>query len=114
MNIELLSEPPQNDPDHMIRALNYNTILMNSNPLRPFAITAVTDMQQVVFFRSSRSLSAEIEHQYSAPLSLSGDGVGWMILMEILQDPFWQGFCLPDVRIQSTSVALTGYLGSGV
>ena len=107
---------PTLDSGHRGRCATYNTEMLDTNPNRSFALSAVTDLKSIMFLRTTRSTPSDAEsalqHVYSDDLDV--EQMGWDVLLKVLQQPSdWTGFFLPQMQFNGRPVRLLQYLGHG-
>ena len=111
-NIEL--QLGELDPDHKFRALDYNARVMTANPSRSFTLTAVTNLNKIMFVRTSREMegSNDFVEQYSVDYDVLD--LGWELLLSVIRDARWTGQFLPQLVCDGQQVDIVKYLGAGV
>ena len=107
---------PPLDSGHRGRCATYNKEMLDANPNRSFALSAVTDLKSIMFLRTTRSTpsvaESTLQHVYSDDLDV--EQMGWDVLLTVLQQPSdWTGFLLPRMQFNGRHVQLLQYLGHG-
>jgi len=101
------------DPIHKQRGVAYNEQVMLANPTRFSAITAVTNLEVIMFIRTARvEEGGPLTTMHSIDFDVAT--AGWEILLEIIRKPEWTGQFLPDLTCLGQSVEIIQYLGAGV
>ena len=107
---------PALDTEHRGRCATYNTAMLEANPNRLFALSAVTDLKSIMFLKSTRGTPSaavfDLQHVYSDDLDV--EQVGWDVLLTVLLRPSdWTGFFPRQMQLTGRPVELLRYLGHG-
>jgi hypothetical protein len=107
---------PALDTEHRGRCATYNTAMLEANPNRLFALSAVTDLKSIMFLKSTRGTPSaavfDLQHVYSDDLDV--EQVGWDVLLTVLLRPSdWTGFFPRQMQLTGRAVELLRYLGHG-
>ena len=87
---------------------------MTANPSRSFTLTAVTNLNKIMFVRTSREMegSNDFVEQYSVDYDVLD--LGWELLLSVIRDARWTGQFLPQLVCDGQQVDIVKYLGAGV
>ena len=102
------------DPEHKQRALTYNALAMQANPSRLFTLTAVTNLRQIMFVRTSRASEGSDDFDVRYSIEYEVLDAGWELLLSIIRSTEWTGQFLPSLTCDGHSIEILEYLGAGV
>lgn len=121
--IELQSNNEQDD-EHKAKTIIYNEAILNSNPVRTHITSVLTNMDRIVFIKTTRVNTGreffKYKHTiYQSPLIvLKEQGQletpGLRMLMYCLKNPVEMGYVTPpQVRLGNELYPINKYIGSG-